>query len=85
MLLHVYFYHLGSVKVRMLALSAECHGFDLWPGQTSDIKNGIYCLSTKHAALRSKSKDCLAQSQNNVSGNKMTHLPGDCCFLELAC
>jgi len=27
----------------------------------------MYCFSVKHAALRRKSKDCLAQNQNNVS------------------
>jgi hypothetical protein len=36
-------------------------------GQTKDYKIGIYCISTKHAALRSKSKDRLARNQNNVS------------------
>ena len=36
-------------------------------GQTKDYKIGICCFSTKHAALRSKSKDWLAQNQNNVS------------------
>jgi hypothetical protein len=29
--------------------------------------HGICCFSAKHAALRSKSKDWLAQNQNNVS------------------
>jgi hypothetical protein len=28
---------------------------------------GICCFSAKHAALRRKSKDCLARNQNNVS------------------
>ena len=30
------------------------------------IKFGICCFSAKHTALRSKSKDWLAQNQNNV-------------------
>jgi hypothetical protein len=36
-------------------------------GQTKDYKIGICCFSSKHAALRSKSKDWLARNQNNVS------------------
>ena len=35
--------------------------------QTKDYKIGICCFSAKHAALRRKSKDWLAQNQNNVS------------------
>ena len=31
-----------------------------------DFKTGICCFSTKHAALRSKSKDWLAVNQDNV-------------------
>jgi hypothetical protein len=48
-------------------LSAVDHGFKHRSGQTKDYKIGIYCFSTKHAALRSKSKDWLARNQNNVS------------------
>ena len=36
-------------------------------GQTKDYNIGICCFSAKHAALRSKSKDWLAQNQDNVS------------------
>ena len=32
-----------------------------------DYKIGICCFSTKQAALRGKSKDCLVQNQDNVS------------------
>jgi len=35
--------------------------------QTKDYKIGICCFSTKHAALRRKSKDWLVQNRNNVS------------------
>ena len=35
--------------------------------QTKDNIIGICCFSAKHAALWSKSKDWLAQNQNNVS------------------
>ena len=51
--------------VRMLASSAVDH---LHPqsGQIKDYKIGICCFSAKHAALRRKSKDCLASNQDNV-------------------
>jgi hypothetical protein len=41
--------------------------FDPRSGQTKDYRIGICCFSTKHAALRRKSKDWLARNQNNVS------------------
>ena len=53
--------------VSLLTSSAVDRGFELRSGQTKDYKIGICCLSAKHAALRSKSKDWLAQNQNNVS------------------
>ena len=40
--------------------------FKPWSGQTKDYKIGICCFSAKHAALRRKSKDWLAQNQDNV-------------------
>ena len=42
-------------------------GFEPRSGQTKDCENGMCCFSNKHAALRRKSKDCLARNQNNVS------------------
>jgi hypothetical protein len=57
----------GGVMVSVLASSAVHHGFDPRSGQTKDYKIGICCFSTKHATLRRKSKDWLAQNQNNVS------------------
>jgi hypothetical protein len=36
-------------------------------GKTKDYKIGICCSSTKHAALWRKSKDWLAQNQDNMS------------------
>ena len=51
----------------MLASSAVDRGFKPLTGHTKDYEIGICCFSTKHAALRSKSKDWLAQNQNNVS------------------
>ena len=35
-------------------------------GQIKDYKIGICCFSAKHTTIRSKSKDWLAQNQNNV-------------------
>ena len=60
-------YCLGGVMVSVLASSAEGRGIDPRPGQTKDFKIGICYFSAKHAALRRKSKDRSAQSQNNVS------------------
>jgi hypothetical protein len=47
----------------MLASSAVDRGFDPHLGQTKDYKIDICCFSAKHAALRRKSKDWLAQPQ----------------------
>jgi hypothetical protein len=38
-------------------------------GQTKDYQIGICCFSTMHAALSRKSKDCLAQNQDNLVEN----------------
>ena len=51
----------------VLASSAEVRGFEPRSGQTKDYEIGICCFSAKHAALRRKSKDGLAQNQDNVS------------------
>ena len=51
--------------ISVLAPSTVDRGFEPRLGQTKDYKIGICCFSAKHAALRSKSKDWLAQ--NNVS------------------
>ena len=53
--------------VSVLASSAIDRGFDPRSGQTKDYKIGICCFSAKQAALRRKSKDCLARNQDNVS------------------
>jgi hypothetical protein len=36
-------------------------------GQTKHVKIGICCFSDKHAALKRKNKDWLAQNRDNVS------------------
>jgi hypothetical protein len=51
----------------VLASSAVNRGFEPRSGQTKDYTIGICCVSTKFAAIRSKSKDWLARNQNNVS------------------
>ena len=53
--------------VSVLASSVVDSGFEPRLGQTKDYKIGICCFSAKHVALRRKSKDWLAQNQNNVS------------------
>jgi hypothetical protein len=53
--------------VSLLTLSVVDRGFEAWSDQTEDFKIGNSCFSSKHAALRRKSKDWLAQNQNNVS------------------
>ena len=53
--------------VGMLTLSAVDCGFEPRSGQTKDYEIGICGISTKHAALRRKSKDGQAWNQDNVS------------------
>ena len=59
--------HISSVIVSVLASSVVDRGFEHLSGQTKDYKIGICYFSTKHAALRSKSKNWLARNQDNVS------------------
>ena len=56
--------HSGGAMVSMLTSSAVDRGFEPRSNQTEDYKIGICCFSAKHAALRRKSKDRLAQNQN---------------------
>ena len=65
---------IGGIMVGVLASSVADRGFEPRSGQTKDYEIGICCFSTKHAALRRKSKDWLARNQNNVSewGNMST-------------
>ena len=53
--------------VSILASSAADRGFEPRSGQTKDYNIDICGFSVKHTALRSKSKDWLAQNHNNVS------------------
>ena len=56
-----------DLKVSVLVSSAVDRGLDPRSGQTKDYKINISCFSTKHAALRSKSKGWFSHNQNNVS------------------
>ena len=58
---------IGGVMVSAVTSNAVDRGFESRSGQSKDYKIGICYFSAKHAALRSKSKDRLAQNQNNVS------------------
>ena len=53
--------------VNVFTSSAVDRGFKSRSGQTKDYEIGICCFSAKHAAVRRKSKDCLARNQDNVS------------------
>jgi hypothetical protein len=59
--------HIGGVMVRVLAFNAVDRGFEPRLAKTKDYKIGICGYSAKHAALRRKSKDCLARNQDNGS------------------
>jgi len=69
--------------VSLLSSSAVDRWFELRSGQTKDYKIGMCCFTTKYTALLSKSKDWLAQNQDNVSEWGDMYI-SDCCFSELA-
>ena len=71
--------------VSVLASSAVDRGFEPQLCETKDYKTSICCFSAKHAALRRKGKDGLAQNQDtgNVS-EWATRLSMDRCFSEIA-
>jgi hypothetical protein len=54
-------------------------GFESRWGQAKDYEIGICCFSAKHAALRRKTKDWLAQNQGVGMRQSV-----DCCFSKLA-
>ena len=53
---------IGGVMVGMLTSSVVDCGFKPWSSKTKDYEIGISFFSAKHAALRRKSKDWLAQN-----------------------
>jgi hypothetical protein len=69
--------------VSVLASSAADRGLEDRLGQTKDYKIGICCFSTKHAALRRKSKDWLGGIRIMCSSGA-TCVSADCYFSELA-
>jgi hypothetical protein len=62
--------------VSVLVSSAGDRGFEPRSGQTKDYTIGICCFSAMQAALRRKSKDCLARNQNKVSEWSDTYTRG---------
>jgi hypothetical protein len=58
---------IGCVTVSVLASSGVYCWFKLWSGQTIEYEISISCFFTKHATLRNKSKDWLAQNQDHIS------------------
>ena len=51
----------------VLASSVVDRDFEPWSGKTKDYEIDICCFSTKHVALRSKSKDWFAWNHGNMS------------------
>ena len=64
---HSIWHHIGGIMVSVLASGVVDGGLEPRSSQTKDYKIGICCFSTKHAALKGKSKNWLAQNQYNVS------------------
>ena len=56
-----------GVSRQCTRLESVDHEFMPQFGQTKDYEIDVCCFSAKHTALRNKSKDCLAENQNNVS------------------
>ena len=69
--------HISGVIFSVFFSSVVDHGFKVG----SNIV--IFCFSLKHVLLRNKSKDWLAGNQL-ISLSRVTCLPMDCCFSELA-
>jgi hypothetical protein len=67
-------YHIGGVMVSVLASSVVDHGREPRLFQAKDYKIDICWFSTKHAALRSKIKDWLAQNQTKFTLYTRTNL-----------
>ena len=59
-------HHICGVIGSMLDLSMVDRLFELQSSQTKDCEIDIYCFSGKLKALRSKSKEGLAQNRHNV-------------------
>ena len=67
---HKTYHNMNCISGIMVSVLISCvvdRGFEPRLGKTKDYKIGICCFSAKHTALRRKSKDWLAQNQDNVS------------------
>ena len=62
-----YVIRIGGVMISILASSVVDRGFEHRSGKPKEYKIDSCYFSAKHAALRRKSKDWLARTQNNVS------------------
>ena len=58
--------HMNGVMSSVFASSVVDYGFKPKLNQTKDYRICICCFSAKHTTLRRKSKDGLAQNQDNV-------------------
>ena len=70
--------------VSVLASSTVYCGFKPWSRQTTDCKIDFSWSSAKHAVLRRKNEDWLAQNLDNVSEWSDMSIGIVCCFSELA-
>ena len=70
--IQMYVSYISGIMVSVLASSAVDHGLEPRSGQVKDYEIGIFCFSAKHTTLRRKSKDWLAQNQDNVWGDMST-------------
>ena len=76
--------YIGGVVVSVPALSVVDRGLEPGSGQIEGYKIGICCFSAKHATCRRKSKNLLAQIQENMfEWSNIQYLSANC-FSELA-
>jgi hypothetical protein len=64
---HFIINRINGVMVNVSARSWVRGGCESRSGQIKDYKISMCCFSAKHAALKSMSKDWLAQNKDNVS------------------
>jgi hypothetical protein len=76
--------YIGGVMVIVLPSSVVTRGFEPQSGQTKDYNICICCFLAKQIAIRNKSKDWLAQNQDNVSEWNDMSTRGLFFFMELA-
>ena len=58
---------MGGVMVRVLVWSVVNRGFEPQSDKTKDCKICIFCVSAKHATLRTKTKDWMSRNQDDLS------------------